>query len=75
MNNTYSNRFCVYVFVFEQLSKTLYLAEDDSVERLVKGDFNLHVLLAAHDLEVGDVCHFSRSFRLPQFEAVEAALS
>ena len=52
-----------------------YLAEDDSIERLVEGDLNLHVLLAAHDLQVSDVGHLARPLRLPKLEAVLPILS
>ena len=51
------------------------LAEDDAIERSVEGDLDLHVLLAAHDLQVRDARHVLRPVRLPQVQAVVTTLT
>ena len=45
-------------------------AEDDSIEGSVETDLDLHVSLATHDLEAGDVGHVWRSLHIPEIEVI-----
>ena len=49
-----------------------HLAEYDAVEGAVEADLHLHVLLAAHHLEIDDLGHVRRPLRLPQVGAGHA---
>ena len=46
------------------------LAEDDSIEGSVEADLDLHVGLAAHHLEAGNVGHVWRSLHVPEIHII-----
>ncbi len=48
------------------------LAEDDPVKGTVEADLDLHVGLAAHHLQAGQVCHVLGPLNVPEVHIVDA---